>query len=81
MILANKIKNDWEASVLSDCYHDIAVKIYKDDLVTGWRYIQKSIALIDLKNKSGSKNIDTYFDAGQFSVDNNYHVKKGYNTC
>jgi predicted alpha/beta superfamily hydrolase len=77
MILTNKLKNDWEASVLNDCYQDMAVKIYKDDLVTGWRYIQKSIALINLKNKSGGKNIDIYFDAGQFSVDNNYHVKEG----
>jgi len=76
-ILKDHMKEDWEPVVLSDCYYTLGASIYKTQPDTAWLLVQKSVAVADLKNKPGSKNIDAYFFAGQYAIDHQTHVKEG----
>jgi hypothetical protein len=70
-------KADWQIFVLGDCYLNIATKIFEKEPRKGWIYLLKGLKLAEVKGESGAQNIDAYFRAGKYAIDNNYKIKDG----
>lgn len=63
-------REGWEIFTLIDCYRALAVNIEKKDREKAWEYLQKAL-------QYGGKDVDIYFLAGAYAVDNAYNVQKG----
>lgn len=61
-----------ESGLLSEVYLSLATDVYKGDAAKGWSYIQKAIPYANRL-----ANVDVYYKAGRFAVDNNYKLKEG----
>lgn len=62
---------EWEHYVLSDCYWRLASEIEKDNPGRALEYLKKAVQLAEMSD------VDMYFLAGRYLVNNAYEVKQG----
>src|SRR5205085_6048793 len=60
-----------------DCYLSIATKVFEKEPEKGWAYLLKGLQLAEIKGESGTRNIDAYFRAGKYAIDNKFKMKDG----